>query len=416
MKIYSEKKNGMPALTEGQSVSMLPSEMTEEGRSDIHRISCREKEIILVGTAHISLDSIATVQQVIEEERPDKVCVELDKQRYKSLVEPDQWKSLDLVQVIRKGQGAYLLANLVLSAFQKKMGLQTGVKPGAELLAATQTAERLDIGVRLIDRDIRTTLLRAWRKTGLWKKIQLLAAMLAGIFETQQVDEEQLAKLRQTDTLTAMLDEMGDMLPQVKTILVDERDLYMAHQLLQAEGEKIVAVVGAAHVPGILRRLQEDDLPDPAELSIIPKKPLYSKLLPWLFPIVVLLLFVVGFFFADPGKLTDAALAWILANGVFAALGTLAALGHPLTVVSAFIAAPITSLNPTIGAGFVTGVVQALVAAPTVRDLENVNQDLASLPGWWRNRTTRVLLVFLFSSLGSVAGTLLAFRWLAQLI
>jgi pheromone shutdown-related protein TraB len=342
--------------------------------------------------------------------------VELDKQRYKSLVEPDQWKSLDLVQVIRKGQGAYLLANLVLSAFQKKMGLQTGVKPGAELLAATQTAERLDIGVRLIDRDIRTTLLRAWRKTGLWKKIQLLAAMLAGIFETQQVDEEQLAKLRQTDTLTAMLDEMGDMLPQVKTILVDERDLYMAHQLLQAEGEKIVAVVGAAHVPGILRRLQEDDLPDPAELSIIPKKPLYSKLLPWLFPIVVLLLFVVGFFFADPGKLTDAALAWILANGVFAALGTLAALGHPLTVVSAFIAAPITSLNPTIGAGFVTGVVQALVAAPTVRDLENVNQDLASLPGWWRNRTTRVLLVFLFSSLGSVAGTLLAFRWLAQLI
>jgi pheromone shutdown-related protein TraB len=391
--------------------------MVENPSSDIQRIFTSRKEIILVGTAHISRDSVDTVKQVIEMEMPDTVCVELDRQRYQALSEPDRWKSLDLVQVIRKGQGAYLLTNLALSAFQKKMGLQTGVKPGEELLVAAQTAEGLGIGVRLIDREIRTTLLRAWRKTGLWKKMNLLAALLAGFFETQQIDEEELARLRQTDTLSAMLEEMGDLLPQVKTILVDERDLFMAHQLLHAEGEKIVAVVGAAHVPGIIRWLKtEEHLPDPAELATIPEKPLYSKLLPWTLPALVVLLFVTGFFFADPGRLTDAALAWVLANGVLAALGTIAALGHPLTVVTAFVAAPITSLNPTIGAGFVTGLVQALVASPTVNDLENVNQDMTTLSGWWRNRTTRVLLVFLFSSLGSIAGTLLAFRWLAQLI
>ncbi|MEZ4598756.1 MAG: TraB/GumN family protein [Syntrophotaleaceae bacterium] len=412
----------MTISSDRELVSILPSRplqdphLDKEPDSDVHRLSIRGKEILLVGTAHISRDSVDTVQRVIEEERPDTVCLELDQQRYQSLVEPDRWKSLDLVQVIRKGQGAYLLANLALSAFQKKMGLQTGVKPGAELLAAAQTADRCGIEVRLIDRDIRTTLLRAWRKTGLWKKMNLLAALFAGVFETQQVDEEQLARLRQTDTLTAMLDEMGEIMPPVKTILVDERDHYMAHQILESAGEKIVAVVGAAHVPGIIRRLGEENLPDPSELTIIPDKPLYSKILPWAFPVIVLALFVVGFFFADPRKLTDAALAWVLANGLFAALGTVAALGHPLTVISAFIAAPITSLNPTIGAGFVTGLVQAFVAAPTVNDLENVNQDLASLPGWWRNRMTRVLLVFLFSSLGSIAGTLLAFRWLAELI
>ncbi len=389
----------------------------EEASTDLHRIRIGDREFVLIGTAHISRDSVEIVEQTIAAENPDTVCVELDQQRYEALLEPDRWKSLDLVKVIRKGQGPYLLTSLMLSAFQKKMGLQTGVKPGAELLAAVQTAEKHGSSVKLIDREIRITLLRAWRKTGLWKKMQLLAAMISGIFESQKIDEEQLAKLRQTDTLTAIIDDMGAMLPSVKTILVDERDLYMATELLNSDGKKIVGVVGAAHVPGIIRWLtKETDLPDTAELLTVPEKTFFSKLLPWTFPSVVALLFVAGFFFADPGQLTNAALAWVLANGLLASLGTAVALGHPITVITAFVAAPITSLNPTIGAGFVTGLVQALVAGPTVQDLENVNLDLTTVSGWWRNRMIRVLLVFLFSSVGSTVGTLVAFKWLAQLV
>ncbi|WP_432820869.1 TraB/GumN family protein [Trichloromonas sp.] len=384
--------------------------------SDIQRINLPGKEIILVGTAHISQDSVDTVRRVIAEETPDAVCVELDEQRYQALKNQTQWESLNIIQVIKKGQAPFLMANLALASFQKRMGLQTGVKPGAELAAAAEAAEASNILVHLVDRNIRTTLLRAWRKTGLWKKMNLIATLLASMFESNQIDEKELARLRQSDTLSAMLEEMGTILPSVKTILVDERDIYMAHHIRNTAGDKIVAVVGAAHLPGIMKRLGEET---PAaiidEISRIPEKSTVSKLVPWIIPAVVILLFVIGFFFGDQQRIADAAMAWILANGLLAALGTLIAFGHPLTILAAFIGAPITSLNPTIGAGFVTGVVQAFVAAPTVRDMERVGDDLATLRGWWGNRMTRVLLVFLFSSLGSAVGTLVAFSWLKDL-
>ncbi len=375
------------------------------------------KEIILVGTAHISQESVETVRQVIETQAPDTVCVELDSQRYQSLRDPNRWHSLNLIQVLKKGQGPFLLANLVLASFQKRMGLHTGVKPGAELAEAASLAEEKGIAVRLVDREIRTTLLRAWRKTGLWKKMQLVSTLLASVFEDQKLDEEELARLRQTDTLSAMLDEMSTLLPSVKTILVDERDLYMAHHIRQAPGDKVVAVVGAAHLPGIVRQLhQEDDPSRIAEISTIPEKSGFSKIVPWLIPAIVFALFVAGFFFGDREKIAGAAVAWVLANGILASLGTILALGHPLTIVSAFIAAPITSLNPTIGAGFVTGLVQAFIVPPSVKDMENVGDDLATVKGWWKNRMTRVLLVFLFSSLGSALGTVVAFGWLKNLL
>ncbi|APG27371.1 conjugal transfer protein TraB [Syntrophotalea acetylenivorans] len=385
--------------------------------SDIYRLEVADKKIVLIGTAHISSDSVNTVRQVIAEEQPDSVCIELDQQRYRSLTDAKAWQSLDLVKAIRQGQGPFLLANLALSAFQKRMGLQTGVKPGAELAAAAEAAKEQGAEICLIDREIRTTLLRAWRKTGLWKKLQVFAALFSGLFESQEIDEEQLSALRQGDTLTAMLDEMGDMLPAMKTVLVDERDQYMAEHLRQAPGKRLVAVVGAAHVPGIRRRLAEQS--DPGcidELSLIPPKPPLSRVLPWIIPAVVVGLFLVGFLFGDRSQLTEAAIAWVLANGLLSAAGTVLALGHPLAIVTAFVAAPITSLNPTIGAGFVTGLVQAMIAGPTVRDLEEAGNDLATARGWWSNRLTRVLLVFFFSSLGSSLGTLLAFSWLKNLI
>lgn len=384
--------------------------------TDIHRVSIDNREFVLVGTAHISQESVETVKAVIQDENPDTVCVELDEQRHRALSNPRHWESLNLTQVLKQGQAPFLLANLALSSFQKRMGLQTGVKPGAELAAAAQITEELGKDLQLVDREIRTTLLRAWRKAGFWKKINLLSALLVSMFDSQELNEEELAKLRQTDTLTAMLDEMADILPTVKTILVDERDTYMAHHIKQAPGEKIVAIVGAAHMPGILKKLSQTFSDEEIkELSVIPEKSGLSKLLPWLIPTIVLGLFIAGFMTGNTQQLADAAVAWILANGVLSALGALIALGHPLTILAAFVAAPITSLNPTIGAGFVTGLVQAFIAPPQVKDMEQVSEDIAKLSGWWRNRLTRVLLVFLFSSLGSAIGTMVAFGWLKDI-
>jgi len=391
--------------------------MTSPESADVQRLFLGDREIVFVGTAHISQESVTTVRATITAEAPDTVCVELDSQRYQALRDRNRWESLNLVQVIKSGQTSFLLANLALASFQKRMGLQTGVKPGAELAAAAELAEAEGRQLELIDRNIRTTLLRAWRKTGLWKKLNLVSALVAGLFENQKLDEAELARLRQTDTLSAMLEEMAELLPTAKTTLVDERDIYMAHYIRNAPGTKIVAVVGAAHLPGILRRIQQEADPETIrEISSVPKKSSLSKLVPWLIPALVVALFAAGFFFGDRDRLAGAALGWILANGLLSALGALIAFGHPLTILTAFVAAPITSLNPTVGAGMVTGLVQAFIAAPTVGDLERVGDDLANIRGWWGNRMTRVLLVFFFSNLGSALGTLVAFRWLKDLI
>ncbi len=393
---------------------MTESSMTN---SDYTSLQVEDKEIVLVGTAHISQDSVETVIRTIDEVIPDTVCVELDTQRYQSLINKKGWESLNLKELIKKKQVPFLLSNLALSSYQKRMGLQTGVKPGAELAAAAQTAEERGMAVELVDRNIRTTLLRVWRKTGLWNKTKVMASLVGSLFEKQELNEEELAKLRESDTLSSMLDEMGKVLPSVKQILVDERDTYMAYHIRNAPGKKVLAVVGAAHLPGIIRLLQGDKIsPETiSEISTIPLKTTFSKMVPWLIPGIVVALFIGGFFFGNRDQLANAATAWILANGLFSALGALLALGHPVTIISAFIAAPITSLNPTIGAGFVTGLVQSFVAPPTVHDMEHVGEDLMSFKGWWQNRLARVLLVFLFSSIGSSIGTFVALGWLKDL-
>lgn len=400
-----------------QSTPATADSVPENNSSDIHRLQINDKEIILIGTAHISRESVATVTTTIEQEQPDCVCVELDDQRYQALKDRNRWEKLNIIQIVKNGQVPFLMANLALASFQKRMGLQTGVKPGEELAAAAQTAEQHGMKLALVDRNIRTTLLRAWRKTTLWKKMNLVATLFAGLFEDTKLDEEELANLRQSDSLSSMLEEMGDLLPAAKNILVDERDAWMTHHILEAAGDKTVAVVGAAHVPGIKRCMETPPTPQAIEeMAIIPAKSSVSKCIPWLIPGIVAALFIIGFFFGDRSRLLDAASAWILANGSLSAIGAMLALGHPLTIAAAFVAAPLTSLNPTIGAGFVTGLVQAFIAPPTVKDMEAVADDIATLPGWWRNRVTRVLLVFFLSSLGSTIGTFVAFGWLKDLI
>lgn len=382
--------------------------------AELPRIFLPGREIILIGTAHVSQESVDMVRQVIAEEAPDRVCVELDSQRYEALKDDSRWQSLNLVQAIRSGQGSFLLANLALVSFQKRMGLQTGVRPGAELMAAANDAEERGIALSLVDRNIRTTLLRAWRLTGFWKRMNILAALLAGLFDNTKIDEAELARLRQTDALTGMIEEMGSALPSVKEILIDERDRYMAHNIRCASGSKVVAVVGAAHLPGILRHFDNDALDEISDLDRIPEPGPIARASSWLIPGIIVAIFVAGFFIGDKGRLMDAAVAWILATGSLSALGTALALGHPLTILTAFVAAPITTLHPALGVGFFTGLSQAWIVPPTVRDLETVSDDVVTFKGWWGNRVTRVLLVFFFSSLGASAGLFLALHWLSK--
>jgi pheromone shutdown-related protein TraB len=384
---------------------------------DITRIQLGDKEIVLIGTAHISQESVDTVEQVIEAEQPDTVAVELDEERFKSLRSEANWEDLDLIEIIKKGQLTFLLARLALTAFQKRMGGYTGVKPGAEMTAAIDAAEAKNMRVELIDRNVRTTLVRAWRTTPWWRRAELAMMLIMGVFQRGEVSEEELSELREMQNISVILDQLGEALPEVKGVLVDERDTYMAHKLQQIDAQKVVAVVGAAHKPGILRQIRDDIAQTHIDdIEAVPPKHSLSKALPWILPAIVIGLFVWGFFNADQGEFQDAALAWVLANGILSAVGTMIALGHPFTIVAAFIAAPLTSLNPTVGAGMVTALVQTLVASPKVSDFQTIGDDIAELKGWWGNRLGRVLLVFLLSSLGSTIGTFAAFGWLKDLL
>jgi pheromone shutdown-related protein TraB len=399
------------------STSPEPEVAPETLERDIERLELDGREYILVGTAHISQESVDTVEWVIDKEDPDVVCVELDAQRFESLRSDDRWEDLDLVEVIKQGKLTFLLARLALTAFQKQMGSKTGINPGAEMLAATEAAERKGVPVELVDRNVQTTLLRAWRLTPWYRRAEVALVLIGSLFQSESVDESDLSDLRDSDMIATVLDELGEVLPEVKRVLVDERDLYMAHSLQRVSGDRIVAIVGAAHRDGIADWLpREIERNQVDEVTTVPEKSTFSDLLPWILPCLVVGVFVYGFFRADPETVRNAFLAWVLANGILSSLGTIAARGHPLTVIAAFVAAPLTSLNPTIGAGMATAFVQTLVAAPKVRDFQSIDEDLTEWTGWWSNRLARIMLVFLFSSIGSTIGTFVAFGWLKNLL
>jgi pheromone shutdown-related protein TraB len=388
----------------------------ENESADISRVNVGDREIVIIGTAHISQRSVDLVRETIEAEAPDCVCVEIDEQRYEAMVNPRAWESLNLIDVMKRKQTTFLIARLALTAFQKRMSSYTGVKPGAEMLAAVECAEEREIPIVLADRDIRTTLLRAWRTTPFWKRSQIAVMLVLGLTERSEVNEDELEKLREERNISNALDEMGSVLPEVKSVLVDERDLFMADQFLNAPGQKVVAVVGAAHKPGIMKHLRDGIIKDDVEkTTYVPEKSMVSKALPWIIPAIVVALFVLGGIYGDHDKLKDAALAWLVVNGALAGLGALVALAHPLTIIAAVLSAPFTSLNPAVGVGMVAGLVQTIMAAPTMRDMEHVAEDIVDWKGYWKNRLTRVLMVFVFTNLGSTLGTFIAFKWLSDL-
>ena len=373
--------------------------------SDVQVIHLGTREIILVGTAHISRDSVDLVRRVIKSETPDCVCVELDAKRYDTLSKKKRWESLDLKEIIRKKQLSTLLFNLMLASYQKKLGNQLGVLPGTELLVAVKTAEEKGISIALCDRDVRVTLRRAWHATSFFKKNYLLASLFAGLFDRTEITEEKLNELKKTDVLSEVMLELGQAMPELKRVLIDERDTFLSERIKNAEGERIVAVVGAGHVEGIKKALLEDRHAQMEEINVIPPVSPIWKVLGWSIPAVILASLGVIALQKGCDVAGDNIIYWILANGIPSSIGAMLALAHPLTIVSAFAAAPVTSLTPVIGAGYVTAFVQVLVRPPVVREFETVLEDMSTLTGWWKNKLLKVFLAFLLPGLGSMIGS-----------
>jgi pheromone shutdown-related protein TraB len=372
---------------------------------DVRRLTLGEREFIVIGTAHVSRQSADLVREVIDRERPDHVCVELDEQRFQALSQKTRWESLDLRQVIRRRQLATLLINLLLSSYQKKIGDKLGVMPGTELLEAVNAAEEAGIPYSLSDRNVRTTLLRAWRSMSLWQRAKMFAGLVSGMFTGADISEEQLAELRKKDVLSEVMAELASVMPTLKEVLIDERDTYLAEKIRAAEGNRVAAVVGAGHVEGILQTLSSGVETDLAPIDEIPPASQAMRWVGWSIPVVIIGLLTLVAVTKGQQVAGESLRFWILVNGIPAGIGALIALAHPLTIAVAFLAAPITSLTPVIGAGYVTAFVQAWIRPPLVRDFHNLSEDAGSVPRWWKNRLLRVLLAFVLPTLGSVIGT-----------
>ena len=373
-----------------------------------------ERTFYIVGTAHVSEASANEVREVIEAVQPDTVCLELCQTRYDALTDEDRWKKLDVFRVIRDGKTLMLLANLAIGAYQRRMGAQLGVQPGAELLAGAESAEAIGARIELVDREIQTTLRRTWANVSFWRKAELISAIMASTLTQETLDEETIEELKEQANLSKMLEEFSEALPEVKGPLIDERDAYLMSGIEDAPGEKVVAVVGAAHVPGMKRlfgtpvnRERLDEQPERAQ---------WTKALKWVIPALVMAAFLVGYFKHQDETLEQMLYAWVIPNSALAALMTTIAMAKPLSILVAFIASPITSLNPLLGAGMVVGLLEAWLRKPTVEDAERINEDVQSLGGFYRNPFTRVLLVAFMATLGSALGAWVGAGWVVTLL
>jgi len=379
-----------------------------------HRLTLEDKEIILIGTAHVSRESADLVGQIIEEEKPDTVCIELCQSRYKSITQKNRWQNTDLLKVIREKKAFLLLSNLMLAHFQKRIGQKLGIKPGEEIMRAIQAAEAVGARIHLADRDIRITLSRTWRLMGLWTKMKLLAQFITSVGDIDTLKEEDIEKMKKRDVLETLLSEIGEFLPEISSILIDERDQYLAHKIRTAPGKKIVAVVGAGHVPGVQSYWNKQI--DMELLEQIPPKGKLLGFLKWGIPVLIVGLIALGFFTAGATAGTHLIKWWVLANATLSGLGAVIARGHPLTVLSAVVASPFTSLNPMIAAGWVAGLVEALLRKPKVKDFEDLSEDISSLRGFWKNKITRILLVVVFTNVGSSLGTFVAIPLMVKVL
>jgi len=381
-------------------------------------ITLGNREFKLIGTAHVSRESIEEVRGIISEEKPDMVCVELDQGRYNSITQNDTWEKLDLAKVFKEGKGFLLIANLVLASFQKRLGNDLGVKPGEEMKTAIEAADKIGAPFSFCDREVHTTLRRAWAKCGLWSKCKLLSALLASAFSNEKLDEKEIENMKDKNELDGMMSELANYLPAVKTVLIDERDRYLASKIwtstppAENAPKKIAAVVGAGHMQGMIAHMEKlnrgEVTADVKELDVIPPPSFLSKAAGFIIPVAIVALLAFGFVDKGADIGLEMVIRWILWNGFLAALGSLIALAHPLAILVSFLGAPIATLNPFIGVGLFSGIVQIVFCKPRVSDAQNITDDATNVKGFYKNRITKALLVFFLSSIGAMIGNFIA--------
>ena len=371
----------------------------------ITRLKYEDKEIILIATAHVSKESAELVKRVILEERPDSVCIELDKDRYESMQNPEAWEKTDLVKVIKEKKVGYLIANLILGSYQKKIAKKLNVTVGGEMKQGIESAKEVGATLVLADRSIQTTFLRIWRKLSFWEKMKLFAGLLFSMDDDTVITEEDLQNLLQQDMLEAVAAEVRSEFPQIGEILIGERDQFLAAKIRNAPGKKVVAVLGGAHVPGVKEEIYKTR--DIESISTVPPAGKFSKLAGWIIPAAILILIAYAFL-ADVQTGLQQLSTWVLWTGSLAAIFTALSWGHPLSILTSFVAAPFTTLNPVLACGWITGLVEATIKKPTVQDVQNVSQDIYSVKGVYQNRLLRTLLIIVMANLGASLGTFIA--------
>lgn len=367
-------------------------------------INYQDKEITLIPTAHVSKESSQLVERVIDEIQPDSICIELDNDRYQSLLNPDKFKNMDIVKVIKEKRVALLLVNLILSNYQRKLAIKLDSTSGNEMLVGINKAKELNSNLVLADRNITTTFKRVWANLNGKDKLKLIETIISSLFDKEEVSEEDLMNLQQQDALESAIAEISQQFPSLAKPLVDERDQYLAYKIKNAPGKKIVAILGAAHTINVPKYIHEDYSID--QLDIIPAKKLSSKIVGWLIPVAIVITIIFSFRF--DGKIgLQQVLTWIIFNGGLAALGTLASGGNILSILTAFITAPFTSLNPIISSGLIAGIVESRIKKPTVADFEDLT-NINSFKDFYHNKVCKILLIVLMANLGSTIGTFLS--------
>lgn len=378
----------------------------ERIKENVDRIQLGERTFYLVGTAHVSEASAELAEAVIRETKPESVAVELCDSRYNSLKDPNRWREMNLVTVIRDGKAYLLMAQLMLAGFQKKLGRELQVRPGAEMMRAIKVAEELQTNTVLADRDIGITLKRTWSSLGFVSFVKVTWGMLIGLFSNQSVGAEEIEKLKTSDALESLLQEFSKMFPDVRRSLIDERDSYLACKIANAPGKSVVAVIGAGHVPGILRKFgQPVDL---IELETVPPPKLWRKIFGWSIPALLIGIVLLGFFQSGADTSAEMVISWALITAISGSIGALIALAHPITIIVSALVAPITVLHPFLAAGWFAGLSEAMIRKPRVSDLETIADDISSIRGIWNNRVSRILLVIastnLAVSIGAIVG------------
>jgi len=374
----------------------------------VHHLLSEGKEIILVGTAHVSRESADLVERVITEEQPDTVCVELCQARFDALKKKDQWQEMDIMKVIREKRTSLLLSQLLMLSFQKKIAEKFNINPGEEMLRAIALAEKQGVNIVLADREIRVTLLRTWRKMRFFNKVKLMTEMFLSLFMAEEITEEDIEKLKEHDVLDMTLRQLGKKMPDLKNTLIDERDQYLAHSISHAAGNKVVAVVGAGHIPGIVNAIEQKEDVDIEAISIIPPAGIWGSLFGWGFSLGIVGLFIAGFFNSGFQASLNMILSWSSITAVCAATGAILLLAHPLTIAAAACSAPIATLHPLIATGWVAGLTEATLRKPKVKDFLSLKEDVMSVKGFVRNKITRILLLIAIVNLTTSIGTFAA--------